>query len=118
MNKNQIFNIVMYSLLFVAITLFVISKWVAVLLVVALGVLLGFLVMLTYKAILIYKATNREIKQREFDNLMSLQGEEDDPFDVDIEIQKKKKTHNDKISYVIICILATIICAFMFVHLI
>lgn len=118
MNKNQIFNIIMYSMLFVALSLFVISKWVAILLIVALGFLLGFLIMLTYKAIVVYKATNRENRQRQFEDLMSLQGEEDDLFEVDLEVQKKKKTHNDKISYVIICILATILCAFMFVHLI
>ena len=115
--KKRLYFIVMLSLFGISFLMMILSKVEPILLAVAFGVIIVPLVMLTILAIKSYRQTSQDLKNAAFEELLEAEESDDEFEDVEIISQKKKKTRNDKLGYVVICIVATIVCGFMFITL-
>lgn len=116
MKKKSLYLLIMLSLFGISLILMILSKLEATLLAVAFGLILIPLAMLTVFAFKSYKQTNRDLKNIAFEELLESEESEDQFEDVQLP-NKKTKTHNDKLGFVVICVIATVLCAFMFIKL-
>ena len=116
MTKKQIFSIVNLSLFIISILFISLSKVEAVLLVIGFGLLSVSLILLTILVIKSYIETSKTMKNAELEFLMNSSNDNLTDEEI-IEYNKKNKQHNDKTFYVVFCVIATLVCLYMFIML-
>ena len=113
MEKQQkILSAIMASLAGGAVLFMILSKVESALLMVGLALLSVFFGSLTYVSISAMRKQEREARNRKIEELLN--AEDDD--DVVIESKQKKRPNLDKYSYVMLSIIATCVCVYMFIR--
>ena len=114
MGKQQkILSAIMASLVGGAVLFMILSKVESALLMVGLALLSVFFGLLTYVSISAMRKQEREARNRKIEELLNA---EDDDDDVVIESKQKKRPNFDKYSYVMLSIIATCVCVYMFIR--
>lgn len=116
MTKKMINNIIFISLLIISLLFISLSKVCAVLLIVGFGFLTVTLGYLTVLLFISYNKVKQEYKQSEIEIILNSSDNEINDEEI-IQHRRRNKQHNDKIFYLLLSVMATILCIYMFIKL-